>query len=176
LIAINPTLRAEAERALPAVEAALTPADSDDLTVVLARARPAYGIGAMSEIEWRERVLPYLRALDGLPLGCIKRAFVMWDRCELYPDEPKRHAFYPQPAELFTLATKARNTLGQAQYRIRKALERVEKAPGPKHSPEEIAAQLQADIAAGLRNPDGTINMANLMRPREMPGAPRPQR
>ncbi len=168
LIAVNPTLRAEAERVLPAVTAALAPNDSDDLAVILAKARPSYGIGAMSDAEWRERVLPYLRALDGLPLGCIRRAFVMWDRCELYPDEPKRQAFYPQPAELFTLATRARNSLGQAQHRIRKALAHVERHEGPKHTPEEIAARLADDIASGVRNPDGSLNMANLFKPRTM--------
>lgn len=172
LLAVNETLRREAAFKLPAVEAALIPGDEAEVLELLISRAPTYGIAARKPEEWEALLTPYLKALDGLPLGCVARAFVLWDRPDEHQDADAR-AFYPRPAQLYAFAVRARNELGQIQHRIRKALETAERKAPPRADPALVAAQIAQDIKDGIRNADGTINMANLFKPLPKTGAPR---
>jgi hypothetical protein len=148
IIAINPTLRAQAEAQLPWLERALEPAEPEQILLLLARHAPALGLKDMSEESWGLLFEPYLEALGDLPLTALEEAFIRWNKGELYPKEPGRHAFFPRPAEIRKLAEPARNELGKAANRIKLAIKHVENAPKPEPSAEEkaaVRAQMQAE-------------------------------
>lgn len=158
LIAINPTLRAELARVRPILEAKMAPLSEVDLMRRLVENAPAFGIPNRSPEQWAALFGSYLEALVPLSGEMIDDAFVRWNRGELYPKEPGRHAFYPRPAELFKLAEKHRLELSMARWRALRAAEYVDKIPPRVPTQEERAARRQQLIDDGLLNEDGSVN------------------
>jgi hypothetical protein len=157
IIAINPTLREECGRILPQLQARHAPAGPEGLMKVLVENAPAFGIAAKSAKEWGALFQSYLAALEPLSVEALEDAFLRWNRGEMYPKEPGRHAFYPRAAELFHLAQKSRLELGTAIWRARKALEHVDRLPKPEPTPEERAARRQALIDEGILDANGKV-------------------
>lgn len=156
LIAINKTMRAEAERLLPVIEQAKESAAPEELMAILVRHAPAFGVQAKSAGEWASLFGVYLDALDGLPAQALEDAFLRWNRGEIYGLGSGRHAFYPKPAELYKLADASKRELIMAAYRARRAFEYVEKE-GVDWTPERKAAERQKAIDLGYLNPDGSV-------------------
>lgn len=173
LIAINPTLRAEAERLLPILTRASQPAADEEVLAILVKHAPAYGVHAKSDGEWAALFGSYLEALEGLPAYAVEEGFVRWNRGEGHKDLAMS-GFYPRPPQLYQLVQLSRNELGMAKYRAQKALEFVEDR-GLEWTPERKAAERQKMIDAGYLNPDGTPNMTGLG-PRTMPQDRKPSR
>lgn len=146
LIAINPTLRAEAERLLPVLEHAKAPATEEQLLEILVRHAPQYGITAKMAGEWATFFGAYLDALEGLSPYMVEDAFVRWNRGEA-PAEQKWKDFYPKSAQLFQLAQKSRYEIAMAAYRAKRAMEHVEKA-APREIPKAEREKVAADFAA----------------------------
>lgn len=132
----------------------------------LAKQAQTFHIPDRTSEQWADVLGVYLDALQPLSSEMLDEAFVRWNRSELYPREPGRHAFFPKPAELFALAERSRLEIGKALYRARRAMEHVEKLPPPTPSPEERGARRQQLIDAGFLNPDGSVNLAP---PKTMP-------
>ncbi len=156
-IARRPALLEECRLILPALEAALAPSVASSLIEVLVEESAPFGLGARKILddEWTARWAPYLRALEGMSVALLRAAFVSWNRCEMYPDQKGRHAFYPQPAELFALAQQHRSKVALMRYRARQAMKYEAERPPPKRE-----RMTKADmIAAGFLNPDGSVNM-----------------
>lgn len=148
IIAVNPKLRSEAEGQLAWVEQALTPATMEQILALLMRHAPALGLRDMGAEGWSVLFEPYVEALADLPLCALEEAMARWNKAELYPKEPGRHAFFPKPAEIRKLAEPARDQLGQARHRIKLAMERVEEKAKPEPTPEEraaVRAQMEAE-------------------------------
>lgn len=147
IIAVNPKLRAEAERLLPALEAAKAPATAIEILQVLIKHAPAYGVQAKSEDEWDALFDSYIGALRGLPLAAIEEAFLRWNRGE--GGDLRMVGFYPKSGQLCILAEKAKSDLYVAAYRARKALERDEARARPPVTPDERKAV--GELMKGLR-------------------------
>lgn len=146
LVAINPTLRAELDRVAPSLIGALTPADPASLMLELVRHAPALGVHAKDDGEWAALFGVYLDALADLPLGAVSEAFARWHRSELYPKDPGRHAFFPKPAELYSLAAPWWTKIRTAAWRARRAVEYVERK-----LPREIPEEERKAVAEGLK-------------------------
>lgn len=159
IIAINPTLRDECGRILPQLQARHAPAGPEGLMAILISNAPAFGIGSKAPEEWATLFGSYLVALEPLSAEALEDAFLRWNRGEMYPKEPGRHAFYPRAAELFHLAQKSRLELGTAIWRARKALEYVDRLPKPQPTPEERAARRQALIDEGILDANGNVTL-----------------
>lgn len=168
IIAINPTLREECGRILPQLQARHAPAGPEGLMKVLIENAPAFGIAAKSPKEWGALFQSYLAALEPLSIEALEDAFIRWNRGEMYPKEPGRHAFYPRAAELNHLAQKSRLELGTAIWRAKKAMEYVERLPKPEVTPEERAARRQQLIDDGILDANGHV----VLRPRGADGMP----
>lgn len=163
LIAINRTLRAEAERLLPVLEAAKAPASEEETLAILVRHAPHYGITAKVAGEWGAFFGSYLDALSGLSAYMIEDAFVRWNRGE--GGDIRTSGFYPKSGQLYLLATAARTELSMAVYRAKRAMEYVEKQAPRKISEEErkrVAAEF-AQLAQSMGRGHG------------MPTEPRPR-
>lgn len=149
LIAINPVLKAEAERVLPLLDEALTSyADCDAIADAL-RARGAdYALEA--SVMTRELIQPYLDALwvTSVSSYVLADAFRRWQACELYPKHPARHSVYPKPDELRALCGKSSAIISAMRFRVRKALEHHE---APRKSEADKAA-VRAMAAAWPRD------------------------
>lgn len=161
IIAINPVLRAEAEALLPQVRQALAPSNGSDILTVLVNREPQFGIPQMTEGQAAERYGDYLDDLEGFSAAIVFEAFRAWRRCEMYPDQPGRHAFYPRGAEIRTLAQRVQSKLGQAQYRCKLALEYVDKAPPKRIDPEERkrVGQMMRELADSMGSPGSKTDM-----------------
>ncbi len=146
LIAINPTLKSQAEQLLPALERAKDAAEDGEIMRVLIRHAPTYAITAKSNAEWAELFGVYLDALAGFSIHAIEDAFLRWNRGEDMKD-PAMGQFYPKPAQLVALATKAKNEVWMAAYRARKALEFSEVAAPRKRTDDEVT-----EVAQGFRD------------------------
>lgn len=176
-IALSPNLRSEASRILPNLEAALS-AESDvearemALMELLMRNAPGFGVTAKSDAEWSYLFEDYLTILGAFPIGAITDAFARWKRCEMYPNEPGRHAFYPKTPELFYLANRYMTEIRMAYYRAKKALEFVEER-GIEWTAERRREERQKAIEAEYLKPDGSLNVEFAMR--KVPGENRPQ-
>lgn len=157
IVALNATLRTELRTVAPALAQRAAPADQLDLMARLIEMAPTFGISNRSDGEWAALFGTYLDALAGIPLEAIDEAIMRWNRGEMYP-EPKdkgRHAFFPKPVEIYTLAQPRRLELSKVAYRARKALEapRVEARERGKPSEDDKArvAAMLAEVKAGVR-------------------------
>jgi hypothetical protein len=144
LIAINPSLRRQAEELLPAMERAKQGAARHEIREILIRMAPIYAIEDRTENEWDYLLEAYLGALDGFSVYQIEDAFRRWNRGEDMKD-PAMGQFYPKPAQLVALANKAKSEVWTASYRARKALEHIEAQP-PK-----VPAEERAQVADGFK-------------------------
>lgn len=165
LIAVNPTLRTQAEQMLPALLAAKEPAPDEQIMGILIRHAPTYAVQARSDGEYAELFGVYLDALSGFSAHQIEDAFLRWNRGEDMKD-PAMGQFFPKPAQLVHLANKAKAEVWMAAYRAQKALEHVEQQP------REIPPEEKAAVAAGLRDLAATFAPKALpedMRPRLSP-------
>lgn len=162
LIAINPTLREEAQRMLPALEEAMRPGDPAEIMAVLIKHAPEFHITARRPEEWKTLFGNYLDALANLNAAAVEEGFLRWNRGEMYPQEPGRHGFYPRPAEIYHMANTGKTELANAVFRARRVRDAVANLK-PERTPEEKAADLAEGIAKGYLNPDGTINRAGLL-------------
>lgn len=166
LIAINPTLRSQAEQMLPVLLAAKVPANDTEVLRILIRHAPTYALTAKSDGEWAEMFGVYLDVLGDFSVHALEDAFVRWNRGEDMKD-PHMGQFFPKPAQLVHLATKAKREVWMAAYRAQKALDGVERAAAPKPTVEErkaVGEQL-AELANGL-----TIKaLPDAMKPRLSP-------
>lgn len=154
-IARSANLIAEAREILPALDAVLRPAEAADVLSLLMEQCPGFGINRqdLGHEEWVARWAPYLETLDGLPFACVAEAFAMWHRGEMYPAQKGRHAFYPKPVELHTLAGQARTKVMMMRARIKGAMEHQDRRP-PR---VDRTKNREEAIAMGLLNPDGTV-------------------
>jgi hypothetical protein len=164
LIAINATLRAEAERLLPQLEAAKAPATEEELLEILVRHAPQYGITAKMAGEWGAFFGAYLDALHGLSPYAVEEAFVRWNRGES-PAGQAWKDFYPRSAQLVLLAQEARAEIACAAYRAKRAMEYVEK-----QTPRQISDEERRKVAEDFKK------LAAMTAPRRMPVAPPPPR
>jgi hypothetical protein len=164
LIRLNQTLRDELRRVLPVLQERCRPATQVETLKVLVENAPALGIPDRRPEEWATLFRSYMAALDGLTVEALEDAFVRWNRGEAYPEEPKRHAFYPKPAEIFLLAQRSRLELAAAAWRGKKALENADRE-APQVSPEEKVRQRQELIDKGYLTAEGRI----VLQPKEMP-------
>lgn len=172
IIALNATLRAECQAALPALAAAKEPATEVEALEVISRRMVAYGVTTNLAFSHGVTWDSYVTALEGVPLHAIEDAFDRWDRGEGVKDI-EAAGFPPRPPQIALLAIKAKQDIYTAVYRARKALEHVEKR-GIEWTAERKAAERQKMIEAGYLNPDGTPNMS--LKARGMPKAPKPSR
>lgn len=156
LIAINRTLRAEAERMLPMIVRCAERAEPEEIMRILVREAPAYGVTAKSAAEWSALFESYLTALDGLPALAIEDAFVRWNRGEGMRDIGMA-GWYPKAPQLYMLAETTKRELHMAAYRARRALEYVEEK-GLDWTEDRKKAERQKAIDAGYLNADGTFN------------------
>jgi hypothetical protein len=153
LIAINPTLRAEAERLLPRLEEAKAPASRDEVISVIMREMPAWGVSQKHAGEFGVTYASYADALEGLSLYAIEEGVARWNKAEGHEDL-KMGGFPPRPAQLFALANEGKLELYMAAYRAKLALEYVERqAPLPKSAEEQAAnaAKIKEMMAAPAR-------------------------
>jgi hypothetical protein len=150
LIAINPKLRAEAERLLPILEEMRQPARREEIVAVIVRAMPAWGIPIKTAGVMGVTFESYADGLEGYSLYDVEEAVVRWNAG--LPDvDIKSAGFPPRPAQLAKLAQDAQREVYMARYRAKKALEYVEQAVPrlTEAEREERAAQLR-DLLADL--------------------------
>lgn len=140
LISLNPTLRAELEEKAGLIMDRAMPGDPKMLALVLRRHAKILAVPDQSEEAWADMFGVYLDMLGPLPIESVNRAFERWHRGELYPKDPGRHAFFPKPAEVYSLAEPMMLELKMAAYRARKALDYVEASRPREKSPEDAAA------------------------------------
>lgn len=150
LIAVNRTLRAEAERMLPVIIRCAQPAEPEEIMAILVREAPHYGVVAKGAREWAALFSSYIAALDGLPAAAIEDAFVRWNRGEGMRDVGMA-GWYPKAPQIYMLAEEHKRELIMASYRAKKALEWVEKK-APVQTDEERAAN-SAAIRAMMAKP-----------------------
>lgn len=162
LIAINPTLKRHAEEMLPVLERAKVVAERDEILGVLVQKAPIYALPEKTAGEWEVIFRAYVEALAGFSVHAIEDAFRRWNQGEDMKD-PAMGQFFPKPAQLVHLATKAKTEVWMAAYRARKALEKVQ-AEAPKVSPEE-----RAQVAAGLKE------LAETFKPKPLPQSMAPK-
>lgn len=145
LIALNPTLRSEAERLLPALEEAKAPASREEIIAVIAREMPAWGVTTKHAAEFGVTYASYADALEGLSLYGIEEGVLRWNRGEGHKDL-SMGGYPPRPAQLYALAKLGQGELWMAAYRAKLALEHVEKT-----APREISEEERQAVADGLK-------------------------
>jgi hypothetical protein len=163
LIAINPTLRAEAERLLPRLEEAKAPASREEIISVVMREMPAWGVSQKHAGEFGVTYASYADALEGLSLYAVEEGVARWNRAEGHEDL-KMGGFPPRPAQLFALANEGKRELYMAAYRAKLALEWAEEKVPRQVDPEE-AAKVDNDFRA----------LASTLKGRAMPEATKPR-
>ena len=166
LIALRPVLREEAERILPVLNQRLQKSDKAEMVKVLTRHALIFGIGDRQPEEWRTLFEVYHDILQQFSLPILEEAFRRWNKCELYPKDPGRHAFFPKPAELFSLGEAYATEIRTAAWRAKKALEWAEAK-----APVVISDEERALVKAGLQE-----LARSLPAKAGMPMTPRPPR
>lgn len=126
LIAINPKLRAEAERLLPMLEEMKRPAERDEILLVIGREMPAWGISMKAAATMGVTFASYAEALEGFSLYAVEEAVVRWNAGAKGRLELKDAGFPPRPAQLAVLAQEVRREVYMAKYRAEKAMAYVE--------------------------------------------------
>lgn len=145
LIAINPTLRAEAERLTPVLESLKAPAAREEAIAIIMREMPAWGVGTKQAEEYGVTYASYADALEGLSGYLIEEAVVRWNQ-GLRQENLKDAGFPPRPAQLAMLAQEAKIELYTAAYRARMALAYVEK-----ELPRQISDEERKDVGSMFR-------------------------
>ena len=171
LIGLNPKLRGELEHILPILEAKAAPLTPEVLAERLARQWVTFSVPDRSAAEWAAMVAPYLDALAPLSADMIDDAFIRWNRSELYPDQPGRHAFFPKPAEIYALAERSRLELAGAAFRAREAAKRIDQKAVAAPTVVDRARNRQALIDAGMMTEDGRVILPEV---KGVPPASRP--
>lgn len=162
LIAINPVLRAEAERLLPRLEEAKVPATREEIVSVVMREMPAWGVSTKHAGELGVTFASYADALEGLSVYAIEEGVARWNRGEGHKDLAMG-GFPPRPPQLFALASEGKRELYMAAYRAKLALEYAEDI-----TPRQIDPEQAAKVAADFRD------LAASLKAKPMPEAPRP--
>lgn len=162
LIAINPTLRAEAERLLPRLEEAKVPASRDEIIGIVMREMPAWGVSTKHAGELGVTFASYADTLEGLSAYAVEEGIARWNRGEGHKDLAMG-GFPPRPAQLFALASEGKRELYMAAYRAKLALEYAEDI-----TPRQIDPEQAAKVAADFRD------LAASLKAKPMPEAPRP--
>jgi hypothetical protein len=157
-ISNNPSLREEAARLVPLLEAAKAPMSREQFAIVMAEQRPLYGVQDMEPTAWANALESYFAVLRDFSEGMLRDAFERWNRGEGMKD-PLLGQFFPKPAQLYVLAKKSKADVWTAVYRARKSLERAER-DGAEWTPERKAAERQKMIDQGLLTPDGKPNFS----------------
>lgn len=145
LIAINPTLRAEAERILPVLESLKAPAQRAEVIAIIMREMPAWGVGSKQAAEFGVTYASYADALEGLSAYLVEEAVVRWNNGQRQ-GSLKDAGFPPRPAQLAMLAQEARNELYMAAYRAKLALQYVEK-----EIPRQITEEERKEVGPMFR-------------------------
>lgn len=145
LISINKTLRARLQDLYPDIERRTRVATTEQIGEFVAELFVQFRVNEEDKSRVAVMVRPYLDALERTQVEALEIARTRWNRAELYPAQPGRHAFMPQPAELVALAAPSQEALTKARNRARLALEHVETAEKPKTTPEE-AAEMRAAL------------------------------
>lgn len=161
LIAINPTLKRQAEEMLPALERAKEVAERGEVLRILIQQAPVYALPDKTDAEWEHVFAAYVDALADFSVHAIQDAFRRWNRGEDMKD-PAMGQFFPKPAQLVHLAKKARTEVWVAAGRARKALEYVETMP------RQIPPEEKAQVAAGLKE------LAATFKPKPLPETMKP--
>jgi hypothetical protein len=125
-LAADPTLLAEARRALPALEVdARQPSGRAGVMRVISKRFALYPQASRSEGEWSAWWAEYLAVLEGLPETALEAGMAAWVA------KPTSR-FLPMPGQLRDLALTVPNPSAQAFSRARAALLRADQAPaGP---------------------------------------------
>lgn len=142
LIAINPTLRAEADRLLPVLENLKAPATREQIIVMIAREMPAWGVPARTAEMNGVTYVSYAEALEGYSGYCVAEAIAQWNSGE-HQESLKEAGFPPRPAQLAMLAQAAKSELYMAAYRAKLALQYVEK-----ELPRPISDEERKDVGS----------------------------
>ena len=150
------------------LKAALEPSDRERVTLLLIQQAIVFGVPDRSQEEWGTLFGIYHQTLGEFSEAILAEAFARWNRAELYPKEPGRHAFFPKPAELHALASAYKRDLYQAMGRAKSAL------AGPTERAEIWTRERKAEerrkaIEMGVLNADGSFNWN--VRPKTMPGS-----
>jgi len=143
-IAKTPALRAEANAIVAELEAAKEKVDRVDFVRTMGRQKIVFGLGSWSATEWSQALSIYFDALADFSAVAIEEAFSRWHRGEGMSD-PGMAQFFPKPAQLVALATKARAEIWVAAHRARQAVEHRE-APTP-----QMIAGDQFDVQEGFK-------------------------
>lgn len=157
IIAVNPVLRAEAERLLPALEDAKRPASREEIIAIIMREMPAWGVSTKNAGEYGVTYASYADALEGLCVYAIEEGVVRWNRGEGHKDLAMG-GFPPRPPQLHKLASEGKRQLWMAAYRAKLAVQHIEDT-GVEWTAERKAAERQKMIDAGYLNADGTPNI-----------------
>lgn len=163
LIAINPTLRSEAERLLPVLDEMKAPATPDEIKMIVGREMPAWGVSAKHAAEYGVTFGSYVDALEGLSAYCIEEGVVRWNQGQRH-DNLKDAGFPPRPAQLAMLAHEVRNELYMAAYRAKLAVTQAEER-APRVISEEERAQVKAGMEKLLREIGAPKGMPKPVRP-----------
>lgn len=155
VIRLNKQLSAELDEKATEVVRRARPVQVEELMFLLLGKKALYGLGDLTPAQADAVFESYTQALAHQPLEAIEEAFRRWDRNEAYPDDPKRHAFFPKPAELNKLAEPHRLLLAKAAFRAKKAYEAPPAAPPPKErmTKDELVASgwFERDSNGNLR-------------------------
>ncbi len=171
MIGLNPKLRGELEHILPILEAKVRPLSETDLLLRLIAQAKVFSVPDRSPEAWADMLGAYLDALAPLSADMIDDAFIRWNRSELYPDQPGRHAFFPKPAEIYALAERSRLELAGAAFRAREAAKRIDQKAVAAPTVVDRARNRQALIDAGMMTEDGRVILPEV---KGVPPASRP--
>lgn len=169
-IATSPALIAEAKAVTQQLDDRQVAMGRTAVLERMIRLAPIFGFTNRKPGEWAELFTAYMDSLETLPAEALELAIVDWNRAKLYPNDPKRCAFFPKPAELFKLAEPYSIKMRLAAWRAGQAIDWREKNPPPRTAAERKADREEA-IRLGYMNPDGSMNL----RPKGIPPAARPQ-
>lgn len=183
-IAKNPILAAEVVRIHRDLQIALSPSSEMALRIELATRRDIFPMIDLPEETWEMLWNSYVDALKDFSVDVVREAFAMWNRCELYPKDPGRHAFFPSAAELFALSKKYVDGLRMISYRAKHAVTAAEQRKNVSASPtEDERTKVREMMAEVKKQPLPTFNassftpqqMADRLRAYETLQAPTPE-
>lgn len=167
LIAINPTLRAELVEKSAIIEARSRPLDPARMSALLVKHAMHFHVPDRTSEQWTDVLSTYLDALSPLSEEMLEEAFLRWNRSELYPRDPGRHAFFPKPAEIYKLAESIMIEVRRAAYRAKRAMEDSRMKPKPVITDED-----RAKVKAQMNELLGSIGSRRV--PGDRPGVFKP--
>lgn len=154
-ISSSPALLDETREMANVLAGQLVGAGAETVAAVIAKTMAHFGVRDLPAQQQRSVLAPYIETLAEVPKVCLLQALRAWHRCELYPDEPGRHAFMPRASEIYALAKPRTEKLRKAAYRAKRVIEYQPKAPRPPPSAEEKAKvqAMLAEFRSGGKNP-----------------------